>query len=290
MFSPPPPPRPPRRDPRAGEIILQRNIFDSTLGPIPWDEPPPAQAKTEETPEQAEAPQEDLSASHPRCEGSIRLVGTYIPIKEPDQAFAAIINAVGTSLLYQEGMSVDDRLVVSIEEERVVLRNAGGSLCDLVMFGSNEGKVATASAAPAAPIPPVVVAEAPPMAGPDTAGLDPSELDANIRQISETSFTINRSLVEKLLANQSALLSAARVIPHEEDGRTVGMKIYGIRRSSLLGRIGLQNGDMLRSINGFDLTDPNSILQAYTQLRKADRLTLQLVRRGNPIALNYQIH
>ncbi|MCS6857269.1 MAG: hypothetical protein NZM37_06120, partial [Sandaracinaceae bacterium] len=198
---------------------------------------------------------------------------------------------VGTSLLYQEGMSVDDRLVVSIERERVVLRNAGGSLCDLVMFGSsNEGKVATASAAPVAPIPPVVVAEAPPMAGPDTAGLDPSELDANIRQISETSFTINRSLVEKLLANQSALLSAARVIPHEEDGRTVGMKIYGIRRSSLLGRIGLQNGDMLRSINGFDLTDPNSILQAYTQLRKADRLTLQLVRRGNPIALNYQIH
>jgi general secretion pathway protein C len=46
---------------------------------------------------------------------------------------------------------------------------------------------------------------------------------------------------------------------------------------------------MLRTINGFDLTDPNAILQAYTQLRAADHLTLQVVRRGNPVSMDYQI-
>jgi general secretion pathway protein C len=100
---------------------------------------------------------------------------------------------------------------------------------------------------------------------------------------------VNRGLVDRLLANQAALMSAARVIPHEEDGRTVGMKIYGIRRSSLLGRLGIQNGDMLRTINGFDLTDPTALLQAYTTLRSADHLSMQVMRRGQPMSMDYQI-
>ncbi len=32
--------------------------------------------------------------------------------------------------------------------------------------------------------------------------------------------------------------------------------MYGIRRNSLLGRLGMQNGDVLRTINGFDMTMP----------------------------------
>lgn len=275
---------PRRRPPQAAAPILERNIFDSTTGPIPWDDPPPPPEPETETEAEPEVDPGDLTVSHPACEGSLRLVGAYVRHGEPEQSFAAIINATGTSLLYRVGMQVDDRLVMAIERHRVVFRTAGNTLCDLVMFGAPSG-TAVASAAPPAPAP--VMVEAPSPA--ETGGIEAAELDANIHQVSETSYTINRSLVDRLLANQAALMSAARVIPHEEDGRTVGMKIYGIRRSSLLGRLGVQNGDMLRTINGFDLTDPNAILQAYTQLRAADHLTLQVVRRGNPISMDYQI-
>lgn len=275
---------PRRREGRAGEPLLQRNIFDSTTGAIPWDDPPPPpDPEPTETETEAIDPG-DLTVPHPACEGSIRLVGAYVRRGEPDQSFAAVINATGTSLLYREGMSIDDRLVMVIERHRMVLRTAGATLCDLNMFGAPPPTGVAAAPAPA----PVVVAEAPP-AGPETGGVEASDLDANIHQVSDTSYTINRTLVDRLLANQAALMSAARVIPHEEDGRTVGMKIYGIRRSSLLGRLGVQNGDMLRTINGFDLSDPNAILQAYTQLRSADHLTLQIVRRGNPVSVDYQI-
>lgn len=273
---------PRRRPARAGEPVLQRNIFDSTTGPIPWDDPPPEIDEVDETEEEAVAIDPgDLSVTHPVCEGSIRLVGAYVRRGEPDQSFAAVINATGTSLLYREGMQIDDRLVMAIERHRVVLRTAGSTLCDLNMFGTPTGTPVVQAPAP------VVVAEAP--SGAETGGIESADLDANIHQVSDTNYTINRGLVDRLLANQAALMSAARVIPHEEDGRTVGMKIYGIRRSSLLGRLGVQNGDMLRTINGFDLTDPNSILQAYTQLRAADHLTLQVVRRGNPVSMDYQI-
>jgi general secretion pathway protein C len=273
---------PRRRDGRAGEPILERNIFDSTTGSIPWEDPPPPVVEVAET-EGPEVDPGDLTVEHPPCEGSIRLVGAYVRRGEPDQSFAAVINATGTSLLYREGMQIDDRLVMVIERHRVVLRTAGTTLCDLNMFGTPNGT----PPAPAVPAP-VIVAEAP-VAGPETGGVEAADLDANIHQVSDTSYTVNRTLVDRLLANQAALMSAARVIPHEEDGRTVGMKIYGIRRSSLLGRLGVQNGDMLRTINGFDLTDPNAILQAYTQLRAADHLTLQIMRRGNPVSMDYQI-
>lgn len=272
-----------RRAGNAGEPILQRNIFDSTTGPIPWNDPPPPPPEDAGVPE-IEVDPGDLTVAHPSCEGSVRLVGAYVRRGEPDQSFAAVINATGTSLLYREGMQIDDRLVMVIERHRLVMRTAGSTLCDLNMFGVTSGAPVASASAPA----PVVVAEAPP-AGPETGGVEAADLDANIHQVSDTSYTINRTLVDRLLANQAALMSAARVIPHEEDGRTVGMKIYGIRRSSLLGRLGVQNGDMLRTINGFDLSDPNAILQAYTQLRSADHLTLQIVRRGNPVSVDYQI-
>ena len=84
-------------------------------------------------------------------------------------------------------------------------------------------------------------------------------------------------------------MRTARVIPHEEGGQVVGVKLYGIRRSSLLGRLGIQNGDMLRTINGYDMTAPDSALEAYARLRSADRITINLNRRGSDQTIDYQI-
>ncbi|MDH3846141.1 MAG: general secretion pathway protein GspC, partial [Myxococcales bacterium] len=96
-------------------------------------------------------------------------------------------------------------------------------------------------------------------------------------------------LVDKVLANQGSLMKSARVIPHEENGRVVGVKLYGIRRNSLLGRLGVRNGDMLRTINGFDMTSPDTALEAYSRLRSADKLTLAVKRQNKEITIDYNI-
>lgn len=274
-----------------GTGLLARNIFDSRMGPLTWDVPlPPA---PEPGDDEVEAPVDttDPRDVHPACEGAVRLVGSWVRRDRPEQSFASITNAAGTPLLYREGMNVDDRAIVLIEAHRVVLRPTAGTLCDITMFrGAGGAAVATARTAPG---PVVATAEVPAVpGGVDTGipGLDAAELDANITSNGDSSWTINRALVDRLLANQAALMSAARVIPHEVDGRVVGVKIYGIRRSSLLGRLGVQNGDMLRTINGFDLTEPDSVLQAYTNLRSADHLSLSIERRGSPVTLDYTIH
>ena len=106
--------------------------------------------------EMIEAPVEEIdpNAPPPPCEGSIRLVASYVRTNAPDQSFAAITNATGTSLLYTAGMRVDDREVVEIMRNRVILRPSGAPLCSLSMFA----EVPVATAPRVAPTPPVVVA------------------------------------------------------------------------------------------------------------------------------------
>jgi general secretion pathway protein C len=124
---------------------------------------------------------------------------------------------------------------------------------------------------------------------PRNAGLSAQELDDGIEKISDTKFNIQRSLVDKALANQGSLMKTARVIPHDEDGRVVGVKLYGIRRTSLLGRLGIRNGDMLRTINGFDMTSPDTALEAYSRLRSADKLTLAVKRQNKEMTIEYNV-
>jgi general secretion pathway protein C len=46
---------------------------------------------------------------------------------------------------------------------------------------------------------------------------------------------------------------------------------------------------MLRTINGYDMSSPDSALEAYARLRTADHLTLSIVRRGQPTTIDYNI-
>jgi general secretion pathway protein C len=287
------------RDGRA-LVAGDHQIFDSALNPYPWELPTvsdhacetDADCPPEQTCDAGECsggppPPPAITWEHgqerpPPCDGSIRLVGSYVRRGSLDQSFAAITNSTGSSLLYRSGMTIDERHVIGIEPDFVVLQPSSGEVCSIGMFG-DAPPIATARA-----LPPAVVT---PEGGGDTAlGISAEEMEQNIQQISETSFSINRTLVDRLLANQAALMSAARVIPHEEDGHVVGVKIYGIRRSSLLGHLGIQNGDMLRTLNGYDMTDPTAVLDAYSRLRTADSLSISMVRRGAPVTVDYAIH
>lgn len=257
--------------------ILRRNIFDHETGRLDIEEPEAVEELVEVEPEEL-----DPNAPPPACDGSMRLVGAFIRVRRPEDSFAAITSSTGEALLYQPGQQIDEREVIAIQRNRVILRPRSGTLCSLSMF-ADAPRVATTAPAPRA------VTAAPAARRSTPEGLDSAALESGITQVSENQYTIERSLVDRLLSNQAALMRTARVIPHEEGGRVVGVKLYGIRRSSLLGRLGIQNGDMLRTINGYDMTAPDSALEAYARLRTADRITINLQRRGSDQTIDYQI-
>jgi general secretion pathway protein C len=106
---------------------------------------------------------------------------------------------------------------------------------------------------------------------------------------SATEFDIDRATLDKILENQADLMRQARVVPEQENGRTVGIRMMGIRSDTLLGTLGMENGDRLQTINGFDMSSPEKALEAYARLRTADKLTVQINRRGQNMNLDYNI-
>ena len=118
--------------------------------------------------------------------------------------------------------------------------------------------------------------------------LDP-DIKKGIQKVSETEFNVDRGTLDKILENQADLMRQARVIPEQENGRTVGIRMMGVKPDSLLGVLGMQNGDRLQTINGFDMSSPEKALEAYARLRTADKLTVQVNRGGKNMNLDYNI-
>jgi general secretion pathway protein C len=263
---------------RDSTVILRRNIFDSARGDLTAEPLPESTVGPDGTPVQ----EWDPSRPAPSCTGKLRLVGSVMSPGYPEWSFAAITGTSdGKTMLYREGSNVDNSRVMAVLASSVVVSGSSGA-CQLLMFGEEEG-------APSRPPAPVEKSKPATKATGRNAGLTDQELDDGIEKISDTKFNIQRSLVDKALANQGSLMKAARVIPHEENGRVVGVKLYGIRRTSLLGRLGVRNGDMLRTINGFDMTSPDTALEAYSVLRSAEKLTLAVKRQNKEMTIEYNI-
>lgn len=264
-----------RRRSKSPVQILGRNIFE-----MPEDTPAPEAASAAQGPAAMVIPGQE-----PPCGGDIRLVGAVVHPVSADLSYAALVQGQTPARLYRTGMSFAGKNVLAIDYDHVLLADAGGSACKVSMFGveQTQPQLAAAPAAPAA-APATTLGPAQP-----EGELSADEIERGIQRISDTSFNVTRQLLDRALLAQGSLFRTARLIPQEENGRVVGMKIYGIRRSSLLGRLGVQNGDTLRTINGFDLTSGDSMVEAYTRLRTQPDFSLAVVRRGEPATIEYHV-
>lgn len=280
------------RQRKNADPILKKNIFDSESGDltaVPQDD----LATGAEPEEPAPVRWPDDPADVQVCSGGTRLVATIVAPSFPEWSFAAVADGATQAMLYRTGMEVGGKTLVGIQGDLVYMAPPTGTVCKLQMF--RPGAPPAAAPADAAEEEDEESRRAKRLAarrarrGEKEGPISDEELDQGIQKVSDNEYNIDRSLVNKILENQAELMRSARIIPHEQGGRVVGVKLYGIRRTSVLGKLGVQNGDMLRNINGFDMASPDSALEAYTKLRNADHLTVAVVRRGNPMTIDYNI-
>ncbi len=114
----------------------------------------------------------------------------------------------------------------------------------------------------------------------------PTQQDVNIRKIDDHSYVVSRSEIMKATTNLNVLARQARIVPARGEA---GFKIFSIRPNSLYSQIGLQNGDVIKNINGIDISSPDKALEAYQRLRNADKISLNIVRGGKPESMEYTI-
>lgn len=75
-------------------------------------------------------------------------------------------------------------------------------------------------------------------------------------------------------------------IAYDKAGKPVGLTATDITSVPGAGRIGLQNGDIVSSVNGIALTSEAQVLGLVTQLQGAKQLELTIMRNGAPTKVN----
>ena len=105
----------------------------------------------------------------------------------------------------------------------------------------------------------------------------------------ESSWLIDKREVDQASANMSQLMTQIRVVPNFTDGQPDGFKVFAIRPGSLFSKIGLQNGDVLKRVNGIDLQGPEQAFEAYQTLKDQTSLQIDLVRRNENRTFSYEI-
>jgi general secretion pathway protein C len=244
--------------------VLTRNPFDSATGPLDGSHRPDA-APT--TPPAAGDPYVD-----PDCDAA-RVV-LIVTSDDPAWSFAAIAASGPHPQLRRAGDEIGGRSVVAIARDRVWLAS-DGARC--------QARLGSKALAPVAPPSPAA-----PAARPGRDALPP-EIASKIRKISETEFEVDRSALDMILEKQAELLRSTRMVPMKQDGRIAGLRLTRVGPDSLLGTLGLKSGDQLRSINGFDLSDPQKALEAYAKLRAASDLSVAVQRGGKDATISIHI-
>ena len=248
------------------EYILRRNIFCSTCAPKSL------------TPEKVEVQTGPVDTTPVRSSLNLTLLATMVAPGDFRWSMAAIRDNTDDRKpvqIFRRGdkLPQGDAVVAQVIESRVYL-----------MVGRRIEYLDQGNGPP--PPPAQMVASVEPSGG-ESTGLE-KDVERGVR-CSGSSCEVDKSLIDKFLSNTTALATSARFVPSMKDGKPNGFKLYAIRPGSVFAKIGLQNADLIKVINGLDMSTPDRALEAYTKLKSASHLTVMVERRGENVTLDYQI-
>jgi general secretion pathway protein C len=113
--------------------------------------------------------------------------------------------------------------------------------------------------------------------------------DRFIKRTASGEYVVDRFKVEEAIEHPQQLMTDARLQPAFRDGKQYGFVLREVKRDGIYYKLGLRNNDVLLRINEFDITDPETALRAFTQLRGADEIELYILRNGKEKRLRYII-
>jgi general secretion pathway protein C len=248
--------------------ILKRNVFCSTCPPI-IDKPAAATdtGPVNEPPQKTQLPLALMAIMY--SPPPLGLKWSVAIVRDTDSKSMGAFGA---------GNKVHGAVITEIQETRIYLDNAGKTeyldLLDNTKGAAQpEPQTNAVSSAPAAP----------------SGDAFATEMAKGIKKTGEHSYDIQRSTLESVLGNMSLLSRSARIVPEIRDGKAAGFRLYSVRPDGPFALIGMQNGDVLSSINGLEITSPEKALEVYAKLKSASHLSLGLERNGQKVTKDYSI-
>ena len=210
-----------------------------------------------EVTEVAEAPAEQVTDAP---QTSLNLTLTGVVASSIVEEAAAIIENKGTQMVYGLGEKIEGTNVTlhQVQHDRVIIKNGNRNetlmLDGLEYEQANKRRERERARA--------LTPSNPPPARQASLDRDAIEATAALRE-EPASFT-----------------DFISISPKSEDGMLVGYQVQPGKNPSLFQTAGLQSGDVIVQINGYDLTDSQQTMTAMNELRSAQSIELTLDRGG----------
>lgn len=97
---------------------------------------------------------------------------------------------------------------------------------------------------------------------------------------------ISSEMINQLVNNPFDELKRVRFRPSEAAG---GLEVQWIQGDSILKRLGVQKGDVIRSVNGIPFTNMGDIANSISSLMNSERFDVEVTRGGQSTALRYVV-
>jgi type II secretion system protein C len=110
-----------------------------------------------------------------------------------------------------------------------------------------------------------------------------------VKKLSANRYVVNREDVSSAVGNVNQFMTQARIKPNFVGGHPSGFSVSEIQGGSLMEKLGLQNNDVVRRVNGQAIDKPEDIFQAYSQLQRDSNIELEIERGGRREVLRYEI-
>ncbi|MFO8057893.1 MAG: type II secretion system protein GspC [bacterium] len=256
----------------ATDEILSRNLFGAVV------------EEETETPEVAAGDTSEIEETPLRLE----LIGVVYEGDDHPRNFATIKNLTEQEInLYRKDSAITENAKVKrIERDRVLIIR-DGELEELRFPKKKSGSVASNR--------PRQVHKARPDKGRGNKRGGRNNITEGIEEVAPGEYRLKRDAIKDALApeNLSDILTQARTIPNRKrvDGKTVidGFRIYRIRPKSVFDKLGLQNGDIIKSINGQYLDNLDTALNMLQTLRSQDEFSMNIERRRKEQKFQYEV-
>lgn len=179
----------------------------------------------------------------------LKLVGTAV-LDGHAKSFAIIENqSTGGQGAYREGDRVGDVLIKKIQSESVIIGTRMGDQTLLMGLGGSPGTI----------------------------------------QSPQQMVRLNRKEINATLPDYMQLMQEIRVRPHLEAGQPSGFLIYKIEPDSIFAKMGLEDGDVIKAVNGRPIATTQQAVEFYDALTKGATVSLEIKRDETKQELHFVI-
>jgi type II secretion system protein C len=118
---------------------------------------------------------------------------------------------------------------------------------------------------------------------------DSSSNKIQLKKVGPGKFEVSRAEVQQTMENPAQFFSQMRALPHFVNGKTDGFSISQVAPGSVFQQIGLQDGDLLTSIQGQPVTNPMQAMGLIQAVKTASAIDLTVNRGGTPTSVHLDL-